>query len=128
MKSGTDTYNCGWDTFVKMSEKMGQPLVPGDSSRIPHGLTERVHFFFIDEKDVQAYEKLPEYRARAASMRARSGVDGDVMILDSSHTNRWDATPVVGIMSISQLIVMKRNPDQRLLLTEAIDIINSCDE
>ena len=123
MTSGSDIFNCAWDTFLVIEDKMGQPDVPKDDSRLPHGLTQRKHVFFIDEKDVVAYEKLPQYASRAAAMRARSGVDGDVMILNSSYQNRWDASPVNGIMSISQLIVLKRNPDKRFLITDLLDMV-----
>lgn len=128
MKTGAEIYNCAWDTFLVISEKMGQPNVPEDKSRLPHGLTKRVHYFFIDEKDVVAYERNPLYAARAAQMRARSGPAGDVMILNSSHQNKWDATPVNGIMSISQLVVLKKDPSKRLLLTEALEISKQIDD
>ena len=55
-------------------------------------------------------------------MRTRATPNtGDDIILDAEQ-NQWDASTIVGIMSISQLIVLKRDPAKRMRLSDFVAV------
>ena len=113
--------NCAWDLFELLPNHMGEPVPSKDDARKPNEITKRIHLFFIDEKDVRGYENRGGmFLERASAMRARANpYNGDVIIMNSDR-DKWDASPLTDLMKMSQILVVKRDPTQRKLVTQII--------
>lgn len=89
--------NNAFDIFVAIGDKMGKPTVTNNPlHRRPQVFTDRQHLFMVDEKDI------------SHTIRQRQIEFGDV-IVTNVDVEIFNASPLTGIMSISQILILKKS-------------------